>query len=82
VLTKPLTHLALGDIVGRTVSVSIRAHLDDWRHRAISFTMKHGGLLMVAEEEARMAASAAPLDKSPSRWLVTCSCGWKQRSKS
>ena len=80
-LTKPLTHLALGDIVGRSVSVSIRAHLDDWRHRAISFTMKHWGLLMVAEE-ATMAASAAPLDKSPSRWLVTCSCGWEQRSKS
>jgi hypothetical protein len=43
-----------------------------------SITMKHWRLLMVAEAEAKMAASS----ESPPRWLVTCSCGWERECSS
>ena len=35
VVTKPLPYRALGDVVGHSVSVSIRVHLDDWQDHGL-----------------------------------------------
>jgi hypothetical protein len=84
VLSEPLAHHALGHVVGHRSSVSIRGHLDDWRPWGYSDFMKDWRLLMFAEPrtEAETAAESAPLEKSPPRWRVTCSCGWERECSS
>jgi len=67
-----------GDREGDRLSVSTLGHLDDWQRRSYTATVRHWRLLMVAEWEAKMAASGA----SSSGWRVICSCGWTREATS
>ena len=46
--TKPLPYRTLGDIVGHSASVSIRAHLDDGQHRIVERAVIHLALALLA----------------------------------